>query len=196
MEVLFFFFGGLLAVGVAVYCVVGMVRRRLRRFSRHLFGTAELAGALGGLAREPERPKSLSGADAIYLPQILKDFPDFNPTLAETYVKERLEQELGGKAELLIHNIVISGYQRAQVEKTIIYQAALQYWEGGRLLQKRYVLHYACLLAGEGGRTVAANCPNCGAPVPSLQQTVCEYCGSRLANVLKTIWKFTEVFEE
>ena len=35
-------------------------------------------------------PKSLSGCDSLVMPKILKDFPDFDPSLAKTYVKEYL----------------------------------------------------------------------------------------------------------
>ena len=68
--------------------------------------------------------------------------------------------------------------------------------ENGKLLQKRYNLHYSFLLPSESGETIAANCPNCGGAITSTHQKVCAYCGSRLANVMKNTWEFTEVYEK
>lgn len=139
------------------------------------------------------RPRSLSGRDSQLIPKILKDFPDFNVTSAKSAVKEKLKEELSGVTDLKIHNVVINGYTGTPVEKTIIFQAALQYSENGKTVQKRYVLHYAFII--ENGKVAAANCPNCGAPISGFSEKVCEYCGSRLVNVMGNTWKFTEIYE-
>ena len=109
------------------------------------------------------RPRSLSGRDSQLIPKILKDFPDFNVTSAKSAVKEKLKEELAGVTDLKIHNVVINGYTGTPAEKTIIFQAALQYSENGKTVQKRYVLHYSFII--ENGKVAAANCPNCGAPI-------------------------------
>ena len=139
------------------------------------------------------RPRSLSGRDSQLLPKILKDFPDFNVTSAKSAVKEKLRETLSDVSDLKIHNVVINGYTGTPAEKTIIFQAALQFSENGKTVQKRYVLNYAFLI--EGGEVAAANCPNCGAPIPGFSEKVCEYCGSRLVNVMGNTWKFTEICE-
>ncbi len=140
-------------------------------------------------------PKSLRGMDSVYAPQILADFPDFNISLAKTNVKNRLREMFEGKDEFRIHNVVICNYVRSNVEKTIFFQAALQYREGGRLCQKRYELHYAYLLPQGEGNTISANCPNCGGVISSSSQKICEFCDSMLVNVMGNSWEFTEVFE-
>lgn len=195
MKGLLFFLGGLSAAAIFIIAVVLAVRKAIRRFSRQYFGTADFSGLLRGISVDEEKPKSLSGMDTVYLPQILKDFPDFNPTLAETYVKEQLRSACAGKPDFRIHNIVIHSYERTQAENAIIYQAALEYRESGKLQQKRYCLRYAYLLP-QDGKTAAANCPNCGAPLSEFRQRVCEYCGSRLVNIMGNTWRFTEVFEK
>lgn len=195
MKELLFFLGGLSAAAIFIAAVVLAFRKAIRRFSRRYFSAADFSGLLREISVDEEKPKSLSGMDTIYLPQILKDFPDFNPTLAETYVKEQLRNTCAGKQDFRIHNVVIHLYERTQAEKTIVYQAALEYREAGRLQQKRYCLRYAYLLP-QDGETAAANCPNCGAPLPEFGQRVCEYCGSRLVNVMGNTWRFTEVFEK
>ena len=164
-----------------------------------LFGTFVWRGAFG-------RPAKYTGAGGKtkiaerdgyrFLLQILKDFPDFNPSLAETYVKEKLAQVCAGKPGFRVHNVVISGYDRARTEKTVVYQAALEYREKGVLRQKRYCLRYASLLPDDSGAALALNCPNCGASLSDAGETVCTYCGSPLVQVMKHTWRFTEVFEK
>ena len=73
-------------------------------------------------------------------------------------------------------------------------QAALQYREGGVLLQKRYVLLYSYLV-GKNGTVLTANCPNCGAPVSDSSARICRYCDSLLVNPLGGEWKFTDISE-
>ncbi len=179
----------IIAVTVFIFITV------IRNFSKNTFGNADISKVIRQEDPNETVPKSLSGMDAVYLPQIMEDFPDFNPTLAKSNVKNKLREVLADKQELTIHNVVIANYSRANMEKTIYYQAAVQYKEGGILRQKRWCLHYSYVLPrGEGG-TLSANCPNCGGVITSPSQKVCEYCDSLLVNVMGNTWEFTEVFE-
>ena len=184
----------ILVFGVMIFAVSRIIIHSFRAQNTH----RQMMNRMMDLASQnmPENtPRSLNGMDAILLPQIYADFPDFNASLAEGYVRERLELELANKSALRIHNIVISGYERMRLEKTVVYQAALEYREGGILRQKRYCLHYTYLLPQNEGGAIAANCPNCGAPVTSAHQTKCEFCDSLLANVMGNRWTFTQVYE-
>ena len=139
-----------------------------------------------------ESPRSLNGCDKMLLPKILKDFPDFDVTLAKTYVKDYLNEQLGNHTDLTIHNVVIAKYLKSAIHKTIVFQAALCWTENGTTLQKRYELNYTYMVTGDS--EVAANCPNCGGAL-GYSNTVCPYCDSRVANALKNTWKFTEMKE-
>lgn len=186
----------ILAFAIILFTVFRIIVQSMRRQNTHHQMMDQMMQTAMNRMRtmQPASPRSLNGMDAIFLPQIYADFPDFNASLAEGGVRDRLKQELSGKDALRIHNIVISGYERMRLEKTVVYQAALEYREGGMLLQKRYCLHYTYLLPQNEGGTVAANCPNCGAPVGSLQQK-CEYCDSLLGSVMGNRWTFTQVYE-
>ncbi len=187
-----FSFAAAIIFAVMIIIVIFLIRN----FSSKAFGTPSLSEAIEMQDRlEETTPKSLNGMDSVFLPKIMADFPDFNITLAKTNVKDKLREVLKDKAELYIHSVVISNYVRADIEKTIFFQAALQFRENGRLNQKRYILQYAFVLNTDSGDTVAANCPNCGGAVSETNQKVCEFCGSRLVNVLGNTWKFTEVCE-
>ncbi|MCI7322439.1 MAG: TIM44-like domain-containing protein [Lachnospiraceae bacterium] len=61
------------AIGVLV------IKNRLQKFSRQVFGTDTIAEGLNRQADlAAERPKSVSGMTRIFLPQIQRDFPDFS----------------------------------------------------------------------------------------------------------------------
>ena len=74
------------AVMIAVAIVVALIaavkiRRGLRRFfnSAEVRLVRELARSVqNGELQQEEPPKSLGGMTSIYLPQILRDFPEFN----------------------------------------------------------------------------------------------------------------------
>ncbi len=68
----------LILVGI-VYYAYRTIRRKIRRFSYMAFGTGSLLRGLGqGEAEYMTTPKSVSSATGLYLPRIMKDFPDFH----------------------------------------------------------------------------------------------------------------------
>lgn len=147
-----------------------------------------------GFQQFDDRPRSLNGCESIYLPEIRKDFPDFNTTSVYTDAKRALEELLSDKKSLKIHRVVISGYDRTLYEKTVILQAALQYEENGLLLQKRYIMLYSYFL-NKNGTTLTSNCPNCGAPISDSSLKACPFCNSLLVNPLGGEWKFADIEE-
>lgn len=188
------FFGGFLAVGAGIFAIYQILRRKIRRFSSETFGNPDILKALQEIdTTADDTPRSLNGCDSLLLPQIKKDFPDFDETLVKTYARDALREKFGAKSGFQIYKVVIARYERSAAQKTVVLQAALSYQENGQKLQKRYDLHYAYLLPGSS-ETVAANCPNCGGAL-GYGETVCPYCGSRVAAVLGNTWKFTEMIE-
>ena len=139
-----------------------------------------------------ESPRSLNGCDSLLMPKILQDFPDFDVTLAKTYVRDYLKNKLANQKNLTIHNVVIAKYLPSGAQKTIVFQAALCWTESGKKVQKRYEMNYTYLL--DGDTEVAANCPNCGGAL-GYGVNECPYCGSRVANALGNTWTFTEMKE-
>ncbi len=186
-----------LAVLLFLFGLFLYIRYRIRRFSNEVFGTEDVRQVFENIeTTEQEKPKSLNGMDMLYLPQIQKDFPDFNPTMADNYAKEALKKHVGKKEGFHVHNVVIAGYEKTSVEYNIIMQAAAEWKEQGKKVQKRFILHYSYLIkASSGEEVVAANCPNCGGAIESLSWEVCPYCDSRLVNVLKNSWKFIQIRE-
>ncbi len=186
------FLGGFLAVLVVLAAAGLIFRRRIRRFSRRIFGRPDLLGALAEMETEAEAsPRSVNGMDALLLPKVLADFPDFDLSQAKEQARSYIRERLAGKEGLVIHNVVLARYLPAAVEKTLVFQAAVAFREEGRTVQKRYDLSYAYRLPGG---TTAANCPNCGGAL-GFGVAVCPYCGSRVANPLGAVWRYTEMVE-
>lgn len=184
--------GGFLAVILGIFVIYRIIRAKLLRFSRRVFGTTDIAGMLKNAdSVENLSPKSLNGCDTLLLPQILKDFPDFDVSQAKSYAREYLQQELNNRKSLTIHNIVISEYIRSATQKTIVFQAAVSCEENNSLQQLRYELRYAYKITA-ADETVAANCPNCGGAL-GYGVTVCPYCESRITNVLGNCWVFSDL---
>lgn len=185
------FWGGFLAVALILIVAGVLLRNRIRTFSRRIFGRPDLLGALEALEDPAQAaPRSLNGMDRLLLPQILRDFPDFDLHQAKEAAKAYLRENLAGKEELRIHNVVLSQYFPALVEKTMVFQAAVSFLEGGVTVQKRYDLSYAYRLPGGAG----ANCPNCGG-VLAPGQLQCSYCGTWVANPMGAVWSFSRMEE-
>lgn len=188
------FLGSFLAVAAVVSLIYFQLRSKVRGFSQRVFGNADILKALEDTdSIEDQSPRSLNGCDNLLMPQILKDFPDFDENLAKTYARDILNRKFGHLDGFTIYKVVFAQYLRSAAQKTIVMQAAASFHENGKKTQKRYNLHYTYILSGSS-ETVAANCPNCGGAL-GYGVTVCPYCDSRVANILGNTWKFTEILE-
>ncbi len=77
-------------VGIGFYAY-RTIRRKVRHFAKMAFGTETLSQGIGQVESEyASTPKSISAATSLYLPQIMKDFPDFH----YDEMKERAENVL------------------------------------------------------------------------------------------------------
>ncbi len=68
----------ILVILLAIYVGVRKIQRKAREFSREVFGTDDLRKAAGEMRMEMASvPKSVSAMTSLLLPQIVRDFPDF-----------------------------------------------------------------------------------------------------------------------
>lgn len=81
----------LLILVVAVVLMYRYARKKVREFSRSVFGTDSVTEGLKKQELEyANTPKSVSGATSLYLPQIMRDFPEFH----SEEMKQRAESVL------------------------------------------------------------------------------------------------------
>lgn len=68
----------LVILGIICYAYT-TIRNKIRYYSRQLLGTSSLMKGLQTMERETDlTPRSVSGATSLYLPKIVKDFPEFH----------------------------------------------------------------------------------------------------------------------
>lgn len=180
---------------IFVIVVMGFIRTFIASFShgavKKVLSALEETNDTDG----DDTPKSLSGGDSLYLPMILKDFPDFDLRTAKKTVEQRIREELSSFEGVRLHRTIISGYDHTNTESFIEFQSAVEYLENGKKRQKRYVTDYSFLLTGDRG-TRSAVCPHCGAEISSLHARKCDYCGSLLVNILGNEWRITSFCEK
>ena len=67
------------AAVIGLLCIVLKIKRSVRDFSRSAFGTDSLKEGFSQVEQEyASTPKSVSAMTSLYLPKIIKDFPDFS----------------------------------------------------------------------------------------------------------------------
>lgn len=79
------------AIIIAVVVIKRRVTRAVRSFSNELLGTSDLIGGLTKANEEMSRtPRSVQSMTSVYLPQIIRDFPEFDYELYKTKAKSFL----------------------------------------------------------------------------------------------------------
>lgn len=93
-----------------------------------------------------------------------------------------------------IHKTVISKYENKKGVATIYFQTAFQYDYKEkesiyRLKQDRITTEYIYVIdetrLSKNIKAVGLNCPNCGAPITTLNDKKCLYCGSGIIDLVK-----------
>ena len=214
--------------------LVWWIYRKIKRKIRQLASTPEVQVlryvakhlSEGDLTQpDASKPRSLAGMAAAAprrvrrargvpcLPQIAKDFPEFNwsewKAQIETELRKKLEKEY---QKVHIHRTVISRYQKEKGLCRILCESAVEYEEmteyekmpemqselHSNLIQTVYEteLVYVYEDAKTAGAAVSLICPNCGAPIQKLGLKKCEYCGSVLEVQNKKAWRLLEMREK
>lgn len=214
----------LAAVVVAGFLIVGLAG--LFRKAHGILNTAgDLVGEIkDAQVREQETPKSLNAMDSLLFPQVMRDFPEYSREIIENRVRRdaKLYYESGLKGRCLlndgvafslrdemklpedvaggviVHRIALTAYDRRGRDKVITYQAAVQYdGTDGVHHQKRLVLKYmAAYTADPTDNIEVIKCPNCGAPVPTMGEKTCSYCGASLVAHAGAGWTLIKLSEE
>ena len=176
--------------------LVWWIYRKIKRKMRQLASTPEVQVlryvakhlSEGDLTQpDASKPRSLAGMDRLCLPQIAKDFPEFNwsewKAQIETELRKKLEKEY---QKVHIHRTVISRYQKEKGLCRILCESAVEYEK----------LVYVYEDTKTAGAAVSLICPNCGAPIQKLGLKKCEYCGSVLEVQNKKAWRLLEMREK
>lgn len=237
----------LILAGIIYYAYI-RIRNKVRETSRMLFGTSDLAEGVRSMELEAATtPKSVSSATGLYLPAIMRDFPDFHYdemktrgenvlisflrgvdarnvgllTEGTSELKDRLtlriamldrQEQREHFENIKIHRTEIHQYRKTKGRCSIILQSAVEYIhfteKNGEILkgrrdqreQSKYNVELIYIQDRElvenlGDAGLAMNCPNCGAPLPSLGAKKCAYCDSPVVEFNIRTWNFASVEE-
>lgn len=207
----------LVAIIVIAAVIVGIIKstikskaRSFRAETQGLFGDAEnmkflLREAKDAADNFAAEEKSLCAMTGLMLPQIRRDFPEFDWDEYRVEVENRVKEFIKGQlpetetGEPAVHRTEISDYRRRDGGCTIDTQTSAGYRVDGKLIEKRYttqityVQDYQELPKGQTG--TGLTCPNCGAPVKILGKKYCEYCGAGIREINRRVWKILNTRE-
>lgn len=206
-----------MGTGIAIYVTV---KNKIRSFSSQVFGTEDIKKGLKDVEFEnASTPISLSGGDSIYLPKIIKDFPDYHRDIMETKVKDFLFQYYSGVSskemdvtenvkrqldsdyslnkrgvgykDIMVHDAAICGYEKGVEQATVYYQVAGEYTKNNKKVQTKYSVSLVYLFKDTEFDGVAVRCNYCNAPLDSESATCC-YCGAQVIRNIEKVWKINE----
>ncbi|MBO4306482.1 MAG: zinc ribbon domain-containing protein [Clostridia bacterium] len=173
--------------------------------------------------KEATVPKSLSAVEKFVMPQLLNDFPEFNVAAAIDRVKsdaalfyrsaienkvlfsdnsttallENLILPKDVKGNIIIHKAALSAYNKLGHDRILTYQASAEYMDTSDTRnQKRLILKYIAASDDDFSQNIHTfTCPNCGAPVPTIGDKVCKYCGIALQTSTSLGWYLMDIRE-
>lgn len=173
--------------------------------------------------KEATVPKSLSAIEKFVMPQLLNDFPEFNIAAAIDRVKsdaalfyrsaienkvlfsdntttallENLILPKDVKGNIIIHKAALSAYNKLGHDRILTYQASAEYMDTSDTRnQKRLILKYIAASDDDFSQNIHTfTCPNCGAPVPTIGDKVCKYCGIALQTSTSLGWYLMDIRE-
>jgi hypothetical protein len=196
----------ILAIALAVIAIaVGSIAKHLRRAASSVEAQAikEIAEYISengmDFTPEPEHPRLVSNMNKIYLPKILKDFPEFNWEEMKQTVNKAVEDKYSDNGEFEIEQTVISRYEKLGQAKNIYCESQIKRTDGE---ETKYgcvqsTLSYTSANNTENvGEVLTLKCENCGANLTRTAsgEVVCEYCGGLTSGA--KIWRITDIFEK
>lgn len=106
---------------------------------------------------------------------------------------------------LKFHNTVVNMYTKSGGSGNITLQASFEYYKKigdkiGKKVQDRLKIEFVYIIDelqydGEV-KAIGLKCPNCGAPVTSLGNKVCSYCGTGIKDLVKKNWVLNKIKQD
>lgn len=112
--------------------------------------------------------------------------------------------------QIKIHQTEISNYRKEKGACVITIQSAVEYFyskmkEGNvikgskdRKTQTKYNMELIYIQNSDIAKfdnAIGMSCPNCGAPIRSLGEMRCEYCGTKVTPVNTKVWSLHKIYE-
>lgn len=120
------------------------------------------------------------------------------------YVKNKLNDfQDTDISNMKIHQTVLNKYEKEKEIATIYLATSFEYFkkENGikKKVQKRIKTEYIYVIDSnqvKGSlKALGLNCPNCGAPIKSLDKKVCSYCQTGIVDLVKKSFVLNDIYE-
>ena len=213
---------GIIGIVFGVYVLIRRIGWFMNGFIRGLLSELAMQPLSGS---ESDKPRSLSSLENLLLPQVKRDFPEYNSIVIAERVKAdaftyyesgRQNTVLYGKGisksfrehfaaslpdgvggNIVVHRVALHSYDTRAEDRLITYQAAVQYTDTtGEIRQCRLVLRYLAAFTDDPSTEIKTfNCPNCGAPLPIVGSKNCRYCGTALKTPVGLGWVLVDARE-
>lgn len=103
-----------------------------------------------------------------------------------------------------IHRTVINRYEKTTNSANLYFQSSFEYYEKvgnkvGKVVQDRVKTEFVYVideLSFNHKKALGLKCPNCGAPVKTLGNKVCEYCGVGIRDIVKKSFIFNKIIQD
>ena len=209
----------LLVLAGIIYYAYCNIRKKLRDTSRMLFGTDSMIEGMKQREKEVEMtPKSVSSATNLYMPSIMRDFPEFhydemksraenvltsylqsitkqNPALLSEGTRE-LKEQLRLRLEMLQNQSQTAvEYFHALKENGKVIRGSEEHKEQAKYNVELVYIQDQDMIENQEDAGLGLNCPNCGAPLPGLGAKKCIYCDTPIVEYNLRVWNFSRVEE-
>ena len=120
------------------------------------------------------------------------------------YVKNKLNDfQDTDISNMKIHQTVLNKYEKEKGIATIYLATSFEYFkkENGikKKVQKRIKTEYIYVIDSNQVKgflkALGLNCPNCGAPIKSLDKKVCSYCQTGIVDLVKKSFVLNDIYE-
>lgn len=115
-----------------------------------------------------------------------------------TWVREKINSSKGKMYEnIKIHKTVLNRYEKLNGVATLTFQTALEYKINDKKVQSRIETQFIYIIDSDKteNNAIGLNCPNCGAPIKSLGEKQCVYCGAGVIDIVKRVWSLNNIKE-
>lgn len=100
------------------------------------------------------------------------------------------------------HKTVVSKYENSNGVATIYFGSSLEYFckkdnSIKKKIQDRFKLEFIYIIdeskVSKDKKVLGLNCPNCGSPIRTLKNKTCEYCGTKVVDLVKKVWTCNDI---
>lgn len=103
--------------------------------------------------------------------------------------------------EIKFHQTLLSKYEKKKEIASLYFQTSMEYYKTidgvKKKIQDRYRVEFIYVIDASQVTSelkgLGLNCPNCGAPIKTLGEKQCVYCGSGFTEIVKKSWTLNNI---